>query len=315
MRPDVVSADGEQDDTDERERRAAGRDVEHGEERAEEHQRRADLARHEQHRHRRAPHEQQRSELLHRRDRHAEDAPPGGHQQLAVVAQVGREEDHDRDLAELGGLEADRADVHREVGAVDLAADPGQPRQQHAADPAERDQVAVVLERQVAPAAEHDDRRREQRQPDDQPLCLLARERRADPVDHHDPDARQRRGEREEVGVRVGQGSADHEVPGEAEREEHPAIGQRDGREAVVGLDEDRREAARDEEPGGQERQQLAVAGAEHGYAARSSASLTSASAAAFCSRGTERTFQSPNALRAAIACACSGRISGCLTR
>ena len=51
------------------------------------------------------------------------DPPRALHQQLPVVAQVGREEDDDRELAELRGLEGEGADPDAEVGAVDLLAD------------------------------------------------------------------------------------------------------------------------------------------------------------------------------------------------
>ena len=128
-----------------------------------------------------------------------------------------------------------------------------------------RDQVAVVLKAQVAAVAIGDDRDREQHQPEHEPLRLVARERRVDPVDLDDADAREHGGEREQVGVGVGQRAADHEVPGEAEREEDRAVGQRDAGEAVRGLDEDRREARGHEQRGGNEAEQLTVARAQHG--------------------------------------------------
>ncbi len=123
---DEPGAEGEQEEADEREGEPPGGDVEEGEEGAEEHQRGAELVREQERRHRGPPHDQERAELLHRRDRHAEHAAAGRDEDLAVVVEVAREEDHDRHLRELGGLEGDAADVDVEVGAVDLLADAGQ---------------------------------------------------------------------------------------------------------------------------------------------------------------------------------------------
>ena len=224
---EVPRAEREQHDPDQRERQAPGGDVQQCEERAVEHQRGAELARQQQRRHRRPPHDQHRPELLHRRDRQPEHAPPRGHEDLAVVAQVAGEEDHDRDLRELRRLEGDAADVDVEVRAVDLLADAGQARQHRHADADQRDRVAVALEHAHAALAQREDRRREQHQPEHHPLRLLARERRFDAVDHHDPDAREHGHQREQVGVRVGQREADHEVRGQAQAEEQRAVGER----------------------------------------------------------------------------------------
>ena len=88
-----------------------------------------------------------------------------------------------------------------EVGAVDLLADPGHARQQQQEQADGRDRVAVALEH--AEVAQEDDRRREQDEPDDEPLRLLARELLVDPVDDHEAEAREHRDEREQVRVRV----------------------------------------------------------------------------------------------------------------
>ena len=267
---------GEQHEADQREREAARGDVQQREERAEEHQRGAELARQQQRRHRRAPHDQHRPELLHRRQRHPEHAPAGGDEDLAVVAQVAGEEDHQRDLRQLRRLEGDAAHVHVEVGAVDFLADPGHPRQHRHADPHGDDRVAVALQHADAGAAQRQDRRREQHQPQHHPLRLLARQRGVDAVHHHDPHARQHRPEREQVGVGVGQREADHEVPRQAQPEEDRAVGERHAggvverhvrrrpRAGALLLDEDRREPRRHQQGGGQQAEQLAVAGAEH---------------------------------------------------
>jgi hypothetical protein len=165
---------------------------------------------------------------------------------------------HEADLGELGRLEGERADLDVEVGAVDLLPDPRQPRQDQQHEGDGDNHVAVLLE--LAVVAKEQDRGREQDQPDDEPLCLLARVGGVDPVDHHDPEARQQRHQGEQVRVGVGQREAQEHVRGQAQREEDRAIGQRRVGEDVLALDEDRGEA-RDHEAGRrQQPQQLAVA-------------------------------------------------------
>ena len=123
-------ADQEHRHPDDDEGEAPGRHVEQGEEGGEEHQRAAEVADEDEHEHRGAPDDQHRPEVLQRRQRHPEHAPRADDQHLAVLAQVAGEEDDDRDLRELGRLEGERADLDPEVGAVDLLADPRQPRRQ-----------------------------------------------------------------------------------------------------------------------------------------------------------------------------------------
>ena len=140
----------------------------------------------------------------------------------------------------------------------------------------ERDRVAIAFEHAEPAATQPHDGDREQPEADHHPLRLLARERRVDPVDHHDPDAREHRRQREQVRVRMGQREADHEVRGHAQPEEDRAVGQRHARGVVqrdVGrrrralvllLHEDGREATDDEQRRGQQSEQLAVARAQH---------------------------------------------------
>jgi hypothetical protein len=184
------------------------------------------------------------------------------HQHLARVAQVGRQEDDDRDLRELGGLKRDRAEVEGQIGAVDRAP---QARQQQQQDAAERDDVAVALQHAVV-AAQRDDRRGEEDQPDDEPLRLHARELLVEAVEHHEAEAGEDGDEREEVRVGVGQRHAQHEVGREAQRQEDRAVGQRQVGEQVLALDEHRGEAGRQQQRRRDQREQLAVAGA-HAWA------------------------------------------------
>ena len=191
----------------------------------------------------------------------------GGDQQLARVAQVAGQEDDDRDLRELRRLHAQRADLDRQVGAVGRRERARQQQQQDAAD---GDQVAVALEHAVV--AQQHDRRGEQPQADDEPLRLQARQAVVDPVDLDQAEARQQRHEREQVRVGVRQRQAQHEVRRDAQAEEDRAVGQRDvgdlvacrsGRRAASSRD--RKTAAKpadDQQRGGDQREELAVAGA-----------------------------------------------------
>ena len=260
-RVEHARAEREQPQPDEHERDPVRRDVDEREEAAEEHERRAEVLDDEQQHHRRAPDRQQRPEVLERRERDPHEAARADDEHLARVAQVGRQEDDDRDLRQLRGLKGDRAHAERQVGAVRRAAEARQQQQQ---DAAERDDVAVALEHAMV-VAQRDDRRREDDQADDEPLRLVAREVLVEAVEHHQAEAGEHGDEREEVRVGVGQRHAQHEVRGEAEREEDRAVGQRQVRQQLVALDEDRGEAGGQQQRRRDQREELAVAGVHSG--------------------------------------------------
>ena len=155
---------------------------------------------------------------------------PGPHEHVRGVSQVAREEDDDRDLGELGGLELDRADLDGQEGAVHLGGQARNPRHQQQRDPGRGDRVAVALERVVV-AQEHDGGA-EGDQAEDEPLRLLARQLGVDAVDHDQPEGGKRRGEGEQVGVGVGQPRADEQVGENAQAQEHEPVGR--GRVAHV---------------------------------------------------------------------------------
>jgi hypothetical protein len=196
--------------------------------------------------------------VLERRDRDAQESPAAEDQQLARIAQVAGQEDDDRDLGELRRLEGQRAELHAEVRAVDVLPDARHARQQQERDPRRGDRVPVALEDAVV--AQREDRRREQDQPQHEPLRLLPREVLVDPVDHHQAEAGEDREQREQVRVGVRQREAQHEVRAEAQPEEDRAEGQRHIAQHVVALDEHRGETGGEQQRGGDERQQLAVA-------------------------------------------------------
>ena len=75
-------------------------------------ERAAEVARREEDEHRAAPDHEQRAPVL----------QPSLREHLALLAQVGGEEDDQRDLAELARLELQAADMHPEPRAVDASA-------------------------------------------------------------------------------------------------------------------------------------------------------------------------------------------------
>ena len=196
--------------------------------------------------------------MLELRDRQRADAARD--EQLPRVAQVARQEDDDPDLRELRGLEGQRAEVDPEVGAVDLRADARDARQQQEQQAAGGDQIAVALQRPVV--AQQQDREREEREPDDEPLRLLAGQVVVDAVDHDQPDAGQHGDDREEVRIGVRDARADDEMRGQAEREEHEAVGQRCVGDLIALLDEDGSEAGHHQQRRRQQAEELAVASA-----------------------------------------------------
>ena len=259
-RGEEPGADQEHRHADDDEREAAGGDVEQGEEGGEEHQRAAEVADEDEHEHRGAPDDQQRPEVLERRQGDAEHPPGADDQHLAVLAQVAGEEDDDADLRELGRLEGERADLHPEVGAVDLLADPRQARRQQQQQADGGDRVAVALEHVVV--AQELDRQGEEDEAEDEPVGLVAGEALVDPVDHHQAEGGQQGDQREEVGVGVGQAHAQEDVGGEADREEVGAVDEAEVAEAGVLLGEDRGEAGAEQQGDRDQGDELPVPGA-----------------------------------------------------
>ena len=179
----------------------------------------------------------------------AEEAPRPDHQQLAVLTQIGGEEDDDADLGQLGRLEGDRTEADPQVGAVDLGADQRQPRGHQQGEADQGDRVPVPLEHRVV--AEDLDHDREEDQPEHEPVGLVAGQLTTqfgvEPVEHDESEGGQQRHQREEVRVSVGQADPDVDVGGEADRQEVEPVGETQVGQLAVVLREDRGEA------GGQE--------------------------------------------------------------
>ena len=188
----AVAAGDEERDPDDDEREARRRDVEHREEDPVVEKRRAEVVRRDEHEHAAAPDDEQRPDVLEPRLR----------ERLALLAQVGGEEDDQEDLRELARLELDRADAHPEPCAVDRRAEPGHARQEQQRDRRDPEQVLVVLELAVV-AAQPEQREREEADADDDPEPLLERVVGTEPVDLGHADRRQHTRHRQQVRVGV----------------------------------------------------------------------------------------------------------------
>ena len=168
-------ADREQRHPDHHERQPVGRHVEQRQEAAEVHQRRAEVADEDEHEHRRAPDHEQRPEVLERRDRDGPSRRVPWTSTWRVSRRYAARKMTIAILPNSAGWKAIGPELDAEVGAVDLLADPRHARQQQQQQADQRDRVAVALEH--AEVAQQQDRRREQDQPDHEPLRLLARQR------------------------------------------------------------------------------------------------------------------------------------------
>ena len=175
------------------------------------------------------------------------------------------------------GWKAERAELDPEVGAVDLLADPRQARRQQQQQADRGDRVPVALEHVVV--AQELDRQREEDEAEDEPVRLVAGEGGVDPVDHHQAEGGQQGGQREEVGVGVGEPDPQVDVGGKADREKVGAVDQAEVAEPRVLLGKDRGETGGEEQRDGDQGGQLAVAGRAHQIPAPRSLILTAGGA------------------------------------
>ena len=156
---------------------------------------------HEDHQdHGQAPDGEQGGQIAEGRQGDAQHPPRAHREHLPDVDQIGGEEDHQEDLAELGRLEAYRPQDDPQTGAVDLPPQAG--GQQEQEDTGDADQVAVLAQ-PLQPAHEHQGEE-ERRQTHDQPDGLLACELLVEAEDHQDAQGRQQSRDGQEIGIRVG---------------------------------------------------------------------------------------------------------------
>lgn len=223
-------AAGEQHQADDQPAGALGGHVEHHDEDAEQQQRAAQVALEDQHEDRHDPHDDDRAEVAAARQLQAHHLAAGQGQHVALVHQVGGEEDDQADLGELTGLDGEAGHPDPQLGAVDL----GDRRRQHGGDGQEHqaqqhEDVGVAGQQpRVADAEQHAD---EQQHPDRGPQQLHGGVRAGvgvgdvQPVDHHqaEPGEDGDAGQQQRVGV--GREPADDEVRGGPQRGEPEAEG------------------------------------------------------------------------------------------
>ncbi len=168
-------------------------------------------------------------------DRREPERPePGGRdlEQLALLVQVRREEDHDEHLADLGRLEPDRPDLHPQPRPVDRPADAGRDRQEQQQQTEQADRVGVRVEH---PRVAHDDQRERVRdQPDDDPGRLFGRQAAREPEDHREAEADQHRRGGEQRGVGPRREHAGHEQRARVPRREDRHVEREGGRELTA---------------------------------------------------------------------------------
>ena len=189
------AAEDEENEPDDRVERLAGREEEHREEDPEEEHGRAHVLLEDHHEHRNDPHGHDRHEVRHRRHRERPDAALGVRQHLAVLLEVGGEEDHKQDLHGFPRLDAPRPDFYPDPRAVDLSADDRKERRDEQQDAEQRPRPLVPGE--GGEVARHDDRGREGSRSDDRPRELLQEEIRREPLDQHESDRGESGGDRQ----------------------------------------------------------------------------------------------------------------------
>ena len=173
------------------------------------------------------PHEQQRAQVCARRGCSPENAARRDGEQLAVLGEVGGEEEHDEDLGDLAGLERQPREVYPQLRAVDLASDERGQQQQDEAAHHER----VLVARERLERRHRDERGHECCHADEQPHHLACGELLIETRDHGQADAGQHEHDREQARVGVCREAAHCEV-GDDEGEQ-----QRAGYEQTRGLE------------------------------------------------------------------------------
>src|SRR6185312_16892562 len=138
-------------------------------------ERRAEVVRLDQDEHGAAPDHEQRAEVL----------QPPLRQNLALLAQVAREEDDQAELRDLARLELERPEVDPEPGTVDGRAEPRQDRENQETDRRQPEDVLVALQAAVV-APQGQEGAREDADRDDDPDPLAKRVTGADAVDFGD---------------------------------------------------------------------------------------------------------------------------------
>ena len=213
--PRHVGGGAEHQQADQEVARPLGGDPHDDDEEGEEQQRRAEVALADHDHDGDAPGDEDRQQVAGFGEAQRADLPGAGGEQLAVVGEVGGEEDRQGELGELAGLEVDRPEVDPDAGAADAEAEPRHERHHEQGDAAEQQHPPVAGE--VRRPLDDDQREHEHDDGDDAPRRLQPGEAIVEAGDHHVADAVEQGGEGEHRRV----GAAGEPAHGEVGDDEH----------------------------------------------------------------------------------------------
>ena len=161
--------------------------------------------------------------------------------------EVAGEGDHQQHLGDLAGLEAEAGDVDPDAGAVDVAADDGEERQDQQHDAGQAGGVGQPLQHAVV--AQQEQRGDEEHDAERHPGQLLARERvlvlaqrlvgEVEAVDHREAEPVERGDERQQHRVGVRRDDADGHVGGDDQAGQPAAVADEVGRDRALDAEAD----------------------------------------------------------------------------
>ena len=217
----------EERETDDQPRHAVRRHVQHRDEQAEEEQRGTQVALQDEDRDADQPHDHDRAEVAGARQAHAQELAAADRQVVAVRHEVSGEEDRQRDLHELTGLDGDGTQVDPDSRAEGLLAQAGNHRQEQEEQRQRAEGVGVAAQHAVVAQHDQDDGRDNDRDAHEERLAEAHRGlvpacvRQVEAVDHRQPQARQRDGDRQDHRVRVGGQEVHADLGDDRDRDEH----------------------------------------------------------------------------------------------
>ena len=219
----ICAGRGEQEAEDDPARPARG-DVEHRDEHAEEQEAGAEVVLADDHAEGEHPHDEDRPEVAGAGEADEQEPAPHHGEGVPPRDEEPGEEDGERDLRDLAGLEVERADADPDVGGRAAEAQAGDQGQHEQHDRREHRDVRVALQHPVvADEEQHDDRGADaERRPEDlaRPVVVVvldARGAEVDPVDLRDPEPVDGDRDRQDERIRVPGGEAQHDVQREGE--------------------------------------------------------------------------------------------------
>ena len=242
-------AGGEEGHADDDPRDLRGRDVEHGDEEAEEEERGAEVAFEDEDADAGDPRDDDGAEVAQPREADAEDLRAREHELIAVGDEVAGEEDREEDLRDLTGLERQRSDADPDAGAVDRPAEARDEGQQEEEEGEEARDVGVAAQPAVvAEDDEHGDREPHAERHPDELLGGAVEELHAtevDAVDHRQAESVEEDGDGHEDGVGVLRLPPHDDVDEEGESRQPRHIAVDVGRHGIIDAEPDERVGTR----------------------------------------------------------------------